>query len=316
MNSPTSSSNCLPPLAVAALCLTLCFWASAFVAIRAALPGFSPGHLACLRFFTASICLIPMVVWYRCRHGAFPIPALRDVPGIFLHGFLGYYVYHMLLNMGEQTVTGASAAFLIGAIPVCSTFLAAIFLKEPLHRRALVGLGISMLGVTTIAMGEGGGLTIDHGALLVLGAAFGESIYFVSIKSRLARYGSLPYTIYTMWAGTLIISIHFNGLGGAIANAPPEAFWSVIYLGVCPAALGYVFWNYALSQAQVGWLASTQFSQPFLAICIGLVWLGEMPGLVAVLGGLVAILGAAITTGQLEKLKVLVWRKRFERETL
>ncbi|GAB7080728.1 DMT family transporter [Megalodesulfovibrio paquesii] len=279
--------------------MALLFWSSAFVAIRAALPDFSPGHLACLRFITASLCLIPMVVVHRMRNGFLPPPALRDIPGILLHGFIGFFIYHTLLNEGEKTVTGASAAFLIGAIPVSSTILAAIFLKEPFRKQTVVGLVVSMLGVSVIALGEGGGMTFDRGALLVLTAAVAEAVYFVAIKDRLRRYGSLAYTIYTMWAGTLFMCIFLPGLGDAVAAASPRGFWSVIYLGVCPAALGYVLWNFALSKGQVGWISSTQFSQPFLAMVIGLVWLGEMPGLMSIFGGIIAIFGAAITTGQL-----------------
>ncbi|MCA1945828.1 MAG: DMT family transporter [Desulfovibrio sp.] len=308
MNASPASPSSFPPAAVAALCVALVFWSSAFVAIRAALPDFSPGHLACLRFLTASACLVPLVIVHRLRNGYFPPPRLRDLPGIFLHGFVGFFVYHLLLNEGEKTVTGASAAFLIGAIPVSSTLLAALFLKETLTCRAILGLVVSMVGVSVIALGEGGGMTFDRGAILVLVAAVAESVYFVAIKERLARYGSLAYTIYTMWAGTIFLCLRLPGLGEAVANASPQGFWSVIYLGVCPAALGYVLWNFALSKGQVGWISSTQFSQPFIAMAVGLIWLGELPGPVSIVGGLVAIAGAAITTGQVAML-ARRWRK-------
>lgn len=300
----TSSSPSAPTLPVAAwlaLAVALLFWSSAFVAIRAALQGFSPGHLALLRFLTASAALVPLALWHRARAGSFPWPAWRDVPAVLWHGFLGFYAYHVLLNHGERTVSAASAAFLIGAIPVCSTFLAAWILKEPLHRRALAGLALSLVGVTVIALGEGDGPSLDTGALLVLGAAVAESVYFVAIKDRLRRHGSLPYTICTMWAGTLWMLVHAPGLGEAAAAAPPAAFWSVIYLGVCPAALGYVLWNFALSHGRVGWISSTQFAQPFLAMGIGALWLGEAPGWLAVGGGVLALLGAAVTTGMVGK---------------
>src|SRR5208282_3806656 len=110
---------------VPALVIALVLWASAFAAIRVGLKGFGPGQLALLRFSIASIALLIYSLVTRQ-----PLPRARDLPMMFLLGFLGFFVYHVSLNAGEVVVPAGSASFIISSVPVFSTLMAVVFLKE------------------------------------------------------------------------------------------------------------------------------------------------------------------------------------------
>lgn len=292
--------------ALTALACALLFWASAFVGIRAALPGYDPGDLALLRFTVASLSLVPFALIRRMRP-----PRLADVPAIFLHGFFGFFVYHVSLNYGERTVSAASACFMIGAIPVFSALLSALFLKEKLSRQTLLGIAVSMAGLLVIANAEGQGFSFNPDAWFVILAALSESIYFVCIKPRLKRgpwdddprrYDPLSYTTYTLWAGMLLMLIFAPGLPGAVAAAPLSATLSVVYLGIFPGSVAYLCWNYGLSRGDVGKVASSQYLMPGIAMLLGWVWLREMPPALAVAGGILALSGVVVVnTGSLMK---------------
>lgn len=276
---------------VLALSATLTFWASAFVGIRAALPFFEPGHLAFLRFLFASASMLIYATWAKIR-----LPRLRDMPAILFHGFLGYTVYHVALNYGETTVSAGSASFIISSIPVFSTLFAVILLGEKIVLRTVLGICISMLGIALIAFGEGGGLSFDTGALLVLLAAFSESLYIVLQKSYLERYTPFEYVTYTILAGTFFMGWYMPGLPDAVAAAPLEAIIAVAYLGICPGAVAYAFWSYALSKGDVSKIVVTQYSLPAITLVLGFIWLGEFPAPLALSGGLVAIVGVVVIT--------------------
>lgn len=77
---------------LAALGVTLLFWASAFAGIRAGLEAYAPGHLALFRFLVASAVLAVYAMLTRMR-----LPEKRDLPAILLLGFLGITVYHTAL---------------------------------------------------------------------------------------------------------------------------------------------------------------------------------------------------------------------------
>jgi drug/metabolite transporter (DMT)-like permease len=108
-----------------ALAVVLAFWSSAFAAIRAGLAGYSAGKLALLRFLTASAVLAIYALAVRMR-----LPKLHDVPIIGLLGALGISCYHLLLNLGEMTVTAGSASMLIASAPISTALLAHFILKE------------------------------------------------------------------------------------------------------------------------------------------------------------------------------------------
>lgn len=266
--------------------------------IRAGLKGYDPGHLAVLRFITASVALGLFALVRRPR-----LPRLKDVPALIVHGFFGFTAYHLLLNYGERTVSAASACFLIGAIPIFTALLAGLVLKERLGPRLLLGIAVSMGGVTLIALGEGGGLRLDPGALLIVGAAFSESLFMILQKPYLSRYTPSEYVTWTVLAGALLMAPWAPGLWEAVQQAPASATAAGIYLGVGPAAIAYATWAYALQRAEVSRVVVTQFSMPAVTMLLGWLLLSELPNLLAVGGGLLALAGVALGAAPLRASK-------------
>jgi len=173
-----------------ALGVTIVIWASAFAAIRAGLEGYTPGHLALLRFLIGSGLLVVYAAATRM-----PPPAWRDVPAVLLGGFLGFFGYHTGLAFGEVTVEAGAASLIISSVPVFTALLAAAFLGERLGPLGWIGTAVSFCGVALISLGEGGNFGIDPGALPILLAAVSESLFFVFQKPYLggtARSGSRP----------------------------------------------------------------------------------------------------------------------------
>ena len=144
--------------------------ASAFPGIRAGLEGYSPYHLALLRFLIASITLAALAMVLRIR-----APRRADLPRLMLLGFLGFAFYHVALNYGEVTVTAGAASFIISTVPIFNVALSMFILRERLRPVAWAGMAISMFCVALITLGENGGLEPSAGALLILAAAIAQS---------------------------------------------------------------------------------------------------------------------------------------------
>jgi drug/metabolite transporter (DMT)-like permease len=274
---------------LAALSIALVLWASAFAGIRLGLRGFGPGQLALLRFAVASAVLLIYALVTRL-----PLPDPRDIPMLFVMGFLGFTVYHVGLNAGEIVVPAGAASFIIASVPVFSTLLAVIFLRERLTALGWVGAFVSFAGVAIISLGTGTGLKFEPAALFIVLAAFGESLYFVIQKPYLSRYSGLQLTTYTIWTGTVFMLIYLPGLLRQLPAASIESTLAVVYLGIFPAAIGYVLWSIALSRADVSRVTSTLNLSPILSLIIAFFVLAEVPTALSVLGGLVTVAGVVM----------------------
>jgi drug/metabolite transporter (DMT)-like permease len=272
-----------------AIGITLLFWSSAFAGIRAALSDYSPKHLVLFRFSVASLVLAAYAVLTRMR-----LPDKRDLPAILLIGFLGITVYQIALAYGQVTVSAGAASLLIAAGPIFTALLATAFLGERLRIWGWSGIALSFFGVTLIALGEGKGMKFDPGAFLVLLAAFSAALYFVIQKPYLRKYKALELTAYSIWAGTLFTLIFLPGLTQAVSHAPLNATLPVIYLGIFPAALAYVTWTYVLSRFPASNAVSFLYLNPALAILIAWVWLEEVPTVLSLIGGILAISGVVL----------------------
>ena len=277
----------------------LLLWASAFAGIRAGMrltasgaigaDGYGPGELALLRFSTASAVLAGYALATRMR-----LPNRADLPGIGLAACLGISIYHVALNFGEVTVQAAAACLLISAAPVFTALLSAMFLQERLTRIGWAGILLAFTGVALIALSGGGGLRFTPGALLILLSAVVAAAFNILSKKSLRHYAPLEFTAYAIWAGTIPMLVFLPGLLRRFHTAALPATLAVVYLGIFPAAIAYVLWNYALSRMPVALLASFLYLSPVIASFIAWIWLGEIPSAFTAMGGGVAVLGVIL----------------------
>jgi drug/metabolite transporter (DMT)-like permease len=77
--------------------------------------------------------------------------------------------------------------------------------------------------------------------------------------------------------------------------APPSALAVVIYLGIFPTAIAFSTWAYALARTNAGPMTATTLAVPAIAVVLSWMLLGEVPTVIAMAGGLLCILGVAIT---------------------
>jgi len=280
---------------------TVVIWASAFPAIRASLQGgYTSAHLILVRFLIASSLFL---LYSLLPNVHFHLPNKKDIPRILLLGFVGITLYHCGITFGSQTVTSGTAALFVGSAPIFTTIISVIVLKEKMGAVKWVGLGIGFIGITIVAYGSSGGFALSAGVLFVLMAVIATSVFFVFQKPLLGRYNPIELTAYFTWAGTIPMLLFSPGLLENLQQVTLSAHLSAIYVGVFPAAIAYATWAMALSLGDPGTVSSMMYLESPFTLVIAFIWLGELPQMLSLLGGAIAI-GSLLFVHFAEKRKV------------
>jgi drug/metabolite transporter (DMT)-like permease len=273
--------------------IALLTWSSAYAAIAYALASFTPGEVALARLAIGSLCFALLLLVKKV-----PLPARRDWPQLALLGVIGLTVYHLCLNTAETRVASGTAAILISLVPATTAALSAIWLRERLSTRTLIGLGIALAGVVMVVLASGKDVRFEPMAALVLVSVLACSIFFVGQKPLFARNSMLGVTGFTFFVGMLGALPFGLGLPYALAVAPATHIWALIWLGVAPTFVGYIAWNAALQRASASQVSSFIYFSPPIAVLIGWVWLDERPGWLTLIGGVVTVGGVVLANAR------------------
>ena len=267
-------------------------WASAFPAIRVAAPhlGVLGLSLARLAVATAALALLALTPWLSVRR-----PARRDLPLIAACAFFGMAAYQLLLNWGELYVPAGTASIIVASAPLVSVAIAAGAFGERLTFLKLLGSGIALAGVGVVSASRSG-LSVSGSLWIIVGATVVQGIYHPLTKPLLQRYSGLEVATYAMVGGTLMLLPTLPFAWQDLAAAGSSAWWSAVYLGLMPSALGFVLWGYAVARLSIATSTSLLYLVPPLAVLIAFVWLDEIPLASELLGGLIVILGVLTVT--------------------
>ncbi|GAA3877921.1 DMT family transporter [Streptomyces sp. NPDC003328] len=278
-------------LAAGAATVTVVLWASAFVSIRSAGAAYAPGALALGRLLAGAltlgaICLVR-------REGLPPRSAWR---GTAISGVLWFGVYMVVLNWGERQVDAGTAALVVNIGPVLIALLGSRLLGDAMPPRLLAGMAVSFAGAVTVGLsmsGDGGSSVL--GVVLCLLAAMAYAAGVVAQKPALGSASPLQVTTWGCLVGALTCLPFAGQLVRDAAHAPVSATLNMLYLGVFPTALAFTTWAYALARTTASRMGATTYAVPALVVLMSWLFLGEVPGLLTLAGGVLCLAGVAVS---------------------
>lgn len=278
-------------LVLIAIAVTVLAWASAFIVIRGVAPYFSGGALALGRLLIGTVLLSLMVVGRRWVK-----PNRREWVLILVFGVAWFGIYNVALNTAEQTLDAGTTAMLVNIGPILIALGAGLFLGEGIPKWLAIGAGVAFFGVILIGIGTGAsGFGDGVGVLWCLLAAL---VYSIGVLCQKKVMGRVPAAQVT-WLGCTIGAIACLPFAGSLISelqlAPSEAILGVVYLGAVPTALAFSTWAYALSRMPAGRLGVTTYVVPAIVVALGFLFFREIPTLLAIVGGVVCLVGVAVS---------------------
>lgn len=293
MTAQTTSPRLTWPVIVA-IAVTVLAWASAFVVIRGAGQHFSGGAIALGRLAVAAPLLAIAVAvgrrWVR--------PTGREWMQLVAFGALWFGVYNIVLGIAEQSLDAGTTAMIVNIGPILIALGAVVALGEKLSRWLIIGALVAFVGVALIGVSTGiAGLT-SIGVLWALAAAITYAAGVLFQKPTLRRLPSAQVTLIGCLVG-LVVCLPFAGdLVTQVAVAPLPAILGIVYLGVVPTALAFSTWAYALARVPAGQLGISTYLVPPVAIVLALFAFAEVPAPLAIVGGIVCLVGVALSRRQ------------------
>jgi DME family drug/metabolite transporter len=186
----------------------------------------------------------------------------------------------------------------LGSAPAFTGLLSRLTGGEPLARRWFAATGLACAGVALLTLGGTAGTAEGHasaaGIGLALAAGAGYAGYAV-IAQRLLDDGAAPVqvmaAIFTVGALMLAPALVIADTGNLLTA---DGLTLALYLGALPTALAYILFARGLERIGASETATLTLAEPVTAMALGVVVLGERPGLAAVGGAALVMGGLAV----------------------
>ena len=233
--------------AFALLGLVMILWAGNSIIGRAVRFDVPPLTLAFVRWFGASLILLPLA-WRPLRRDW---RAIREGwKSVLLLGLLGVGAFNALLYSGLRYTTATNALLLQAAIPAAMVLCDRLFFGVRSSWWQIVGVSASMLGVAAIVF-EG-----DPAAALRLHFGFGDALILVSVVVwalytvflRLRpQIDPVSFVAVTFLIGAVTMAplALIEALSGQHIRWTALAIGSFAYVCVLPSIVAYFIFNWA-----------------------------------------------------------------------
>lgn len=226
-------------------------WAGNMIVARAIRGDIPPLTLAFGRWVVSFLILLPFA-WALMRRDRLRYRQhYRLIIGTALTGIAAFNTF---VYIGLHSTTSTNALLLNSCIPVLIMLLGAVFYRQRLNRRQILGLALSLAGVAVII------LRGSRHNLLALHFAAGDMWVFAA---------TMCWAVYTLWMKNLPADIHRTGLTavqiliGLVALLPffvwetasgapvawqPAALLGLAYVGIFPSVIAYLCYTAAIAR--------------------------------------------------------------------
>lgn len=262
----------------------IAIWAFNIIVIKLGIEELPPLLVTLLRFMLVAALIVPFTRISR-----------RQLPWLLLLAVTFGGLHFPLLFLGLQRAEAGTGALLVQMGTPFATLLAAIFLKEKLGPRRLLGLVLAFGGVVVLAGGPS--LPPPASTIMLLASAF-----FWAASTMIIKIAP-PIAPLTMTGWLSLFAIPLVALGSwlfeenqwqALQQAGWAGWGAVVYTAVMSSIAAYGLWYRLLQKHPVSRVVPLTLLMPLFAVILGIWLLGDPLGINKVLGGLMVIAGLAV----------------------
>lgn len=251
-------------------------WGFNVVAIKVIVEAFPTVTITSLRIFIAAI-----VVWLiLASKKEIRLPNKNEIVFILLATFTGVVGHHYCLSEGLTMTTASNSGLILGTVPLTTSFLAAIMLKERLSVLRIIGLLIGLFGVAIIVLqGAGGSLSINGGDVYIAIAVIAQALSFIFIKQTSETMKASLITGYMLLIGSFFLFLLSLGLEPnslhLLKDGTSIAWLAFLISGILATGVGHYLYNNAIPHIGPGKVSIFNNMTPFFALIGSSLFLNE-----------------------------------------
>lgn len=254
--------------------------------------GLSPTGIVVVRNFGGMLLLL--AVFAVKDRGVFRVRK-EHLKYFFGTGIISVVLFTSCYFSCQKICSLAVASILLYTAPSFVVILSAMLWKEPVTKKKLLALALTLVGCACVCGVFDGGLTVTFtGILLGLGAGFFYALYSVFGRYALAHYSSMTVTVWTfIFAGPASLVMLRPAEMRAVFTAPSAwllAAGLVVFSTVAP----YILYTRGLARVESGKASIMASLEPVVAALAGVLIFGEPMGPLTLLGILCVLAGVYI----------------------
>lgn len=263
----------MKPSALIILLVLNFFWAATLSAYKLLGEQLTVGGIVTLRFGIAGLTLLLLWPWLPGK-----APRGRDLLVTFGLGLLVFALGHRLQVYGNSLSPASNTSVLMGIEPLVAGIAAALFLREHIGPRRMVGFAMGLFGVLLLnGIWRDDFQWVGLGASLIFMSSFVcEAAFSIIGKPLIARASPVKVVALSLLAG-MVANLLIDGrqtLSAAGALSWPQWGLVLVLAWVC-TAFGYVFWFLVIREGEVNVAALTIYAQPVFGVLMASIWIGE-----------------------------------------
>jgi drug/metabolite transporter (DMT)-like permease len=284
----------------AAFCVALT-WSGSWITGKLALADAPPLELSTVRFAIATLVLATITIATRANLGR------GRVWPVVLAGVFGYCAYNAFVFVGLTMAPASDGALIVPTTIPVLTAVAASFVGERLTPTKLAGFALASFGAAlVIAAGQTGDEVSSRrliGDLLMLLGAGCWAIY--TVLGTIALRTRSPLAVVTIAApigAVLLFPLGFFEKSYADVAGWTLGVWlNVLYLALVGTVASFVLFYWVVRRVGAGVGAMTSYLVPVLTLVLAVVFLGDRPQPLQLVGGLVILGGVRLATLDLSR---------------
>lgn len=255
--------------------------------------GLSPASIVTVRNFGGMTLL---ALFFAVRDRSVFRVERRHLKYFFGTGVVSVVFFTVCYFSCQKLCSLAAASVLLYTAPSFVVLLSAVLWKEPVTKKKLLALALTLAGCACVCGVFSGGLSVTvPGVLLGLGSGFFYALYSIFGRYALARYGPMTVTVWTfLFAGPASLLLLRPAELGAAFGGAPGVWLTALGLAVSSTALPYILYTWGLARTEPGKASIMASLEPVVASLTGVLAFGEPMGALTALGILCVLAGVAI----------------------